>query len=238
MRDPVEIAKDHAARKALDFIRDKNIIGIGTGSTIAKLIEYMALEKKLFSKKYYVSTSYDTAIKLSKIGFKVLNMLSIDTIDVYVDGADEVDNKFNMVKGRGAALFLEKMLAYFSEKRIFIVDYTKLVNILGSKKPIPVEVSPLLVTFIIKKLEKLGLNPKLRYAKGGKDGPIITDLGNFIVDLYVKAENPSQLHRTLKEIPGIIETGIFVNYVDVLVIGYPDRVEVRINERKNNRILK
>ncbi len=223
----VEKAKEKAAEKAIERVYDAEVIGVGTGSTVLKVLEKMSRERDVFKRKTYLASSYDTMIKLSKLGFKVVpSYFTSIKPEIYIDGADEVDKNLNMVKGRGAALLMEKILAYFSKKAIFIVDYTKLVNVLGSKKPIPVEVIPYAASYVYEELKKMSLNPKIRYAKIGKDGPIVTDLGNIIIDLYVKAIDPSGLELKLKSIPGVVETGLFVNLADEIIVGYPDRVEV------------
>lgn len=223
----IEKAKEKAAEKVLEYLHDVEVIGIGTGSTILKVIEKMSREGDIFKQKLYLASSYDTMIKLSKLGFRVIpSFFTGVKPEIYVDGADEVDGNLNLVKGRGAALFMEKILAYFSEKTFFLVDYTKLVDILGSKKPIPVEVVPYAASYVYEELEKMKLNPRVRYAGKGKDGPVITDLGNIIIDLYVKVSDPSSLELQLKNIPGIVETGLFVNLADKVIVGYPNRVEV------------
>ncbi len=227
MSDLIEKAKELAASEAIKYLYDAEIIGVGTGSTVAKVIEKMASEFNVFSKKLYIPTSYDTTLKLQKLGFKVLTSSFLPRkVDVYVDGADEVAKNLAMIKGRGGALLREKILAYYSEKRVFLVDYTKLVNVLGEKKPLPVEVIPVAAGWVFMELEKRGFNPKIRMCVKGKDGPAITDSGNMIIDLHVKIHEPERLEAELKAIPGIVETGLFVKLADIVIIGYPEKVDV------------
>lgn len=227
MDKSIEKAKERAAEKAVEFLFDAKIIGVGTGSTVFKVLEKMHERKDVFSSKLYIPSSYDTMIKLSSLGFKIIPNYFINVKpETYVDGADEVDRSLNMVKGRGAALFSEKILAYFSKRRVFVIDYSKLVNTLGYKKPIPVEVVPYAASYVFEELKNMGLNPKIRYVKNGKDGPVITDLGNIIIDLHVKVEDPLKLESRLKKIPGIVETGLFVKLAEIVIVGYPDKVEV------------
>ncbi len=227
MSNLVEESKDKAASKALSFLYDAEIIGVGTGSTVEKLIAKIDEERDVFSSKFFIASSYDTLAKLQSLG---LNVVSTGFLtkkpDVYVDGADEATRNLVLIKGRGGALLREKILAYFSKKRIYIIDYTKLVNVLGEKKPLPVEVVPYALGWVIKELERRGLNPKVRMCGKGKDGPVITDSGNAIIDLYVKILNPESLEKELKKIPGVVETGLFINLADMVIVGYPDRVDV------------
>jgi len=223
----VEKAKEMAASKALNYLYDAEIIGVGTGSTIKKLIAKIGLERDVFSAKIFVPSSYDTLIKLQSLGLKVVSTeFLIKKPDVYVDGADEVTRNLVLIKGRGGALLREKILAYFSKKRIYIVDYTKLVSVLGEKKPLPVEVVPYALGWVLSELRKKKLNPRIRMCRNGKDGPVITDSGNTIIDLYVKIQDPESLERELKGIPGIVETGLFINLADMVIVGYPNKVDV------------
>ncbi len=227
MSSLIEEAKEKAASEALRYLYDAEIIGIGTGSTVEKLIAKMGSEKDVFSNKTFIASSYDTLIKLQNLGLKVISTEFLtEKPDAYVDGADEVTRNLEMIKGRGGALLREKILAYFSKKRIYIVDYTKIVNVLGEKKPLPVEVMPYALGWVFNELVREGLNPKIRICGKGKDGPVITDSGNVIIDLYVKIRDPESLERELKKIPGIVETGLFINLADMVIVGYPDRVDV------------
>jgi len=227
IEEVIERAKERAAEKAIEFLFDAKIIGVGTGSTVFKVLEKMHERKDVFSNKSYIPSSHDTMIKLSSLGFRVIPSYFTNVRpETYVDGADEVDKNLNMIKGRGAALFTEKILAYFSKRRVFVIDYSKLVSTLGYKKPIPVEVVPYAASYVFEELKNMGLNPKIRYVKDGKDGPVITDLGNIVIDLHVKVEDPLKLELNLKKIPGIVETGLFVKLADIVIVGYPGKVEV------------
>jgi len=227
MSSLVEKAKERAASEALNYLYDAEIIGVGTGSTVEKLIAKIGLEKDAFSTKMFVASSYDTLIKLQSLGLKVVpTEFLAKKPDVYVDGADEVTRNLMLIKGRGGALLREKILAYFSKRKIYIVDYTKLVNVLGEKKPLPIEVIPYAVGWVINELVKRKLNPKIRMCRNGKDGPVITDSGNIVIDLYIKIRDPESLEKELKSIPGIVETGLFINLADAVIVGYPDKVDV------------
>jgi len=135
-----------------------------------------------------------------------------------------VDYELNMIKGRGGALTMEKILAYNSELRVFIADYTKLSERLG-RKPIPVEVISAATRMVLRKLRELGFEVSVR--KGtGKDGPVITDVGGIILDLHVDSvDDPRELYNKLKLIPGVVEVGLFIDLADLVILGYPEGVK-------------
>ena len=218
-------AKRNAAKKALEYLLEAETIGIGTGSTVNELIGLMRDNRDKFKDKIYIASSYDTMIKLMNLGFKVLHPIAITNIDIYIDSADEVDNNLNMIKGGGAALTLEKILAYYANKRIFIIDYTKKVDWLGKKHPIPIDVIPYAASMIINKLESLGFKAEIRSIIKGKYGPVISDIGGIIID--IKINKPIDIRKfnfELKSIPGVIETGLFIDLADTVIIGYEDGV--------------
>ncbi|MCD6278436.1 MAG: ribose-5-phosphate isomerase RpiA [Desulfurococcales archaeon] len=220
-------AKLSAAKKAMEFIADAEVIGVGTGSTVEVFISLLGESKSEWRGRVFTASSIDTALKLGDLGFKVLHPVSIEKLDVYVDGADEVDRELNMIKGGGAALTLEKIMTYYSDRRVFIVDYTKLVGYLGEKHPVPLDVQQQALNLVCRYLSKRGYKPKIRYATKGKYGPIISDVGGVIVDVYPqKRFDPLELERELTSLPGVIETGLFVGLADFVVVGYEERAEV------------
>ncbi|RLG77769.1 MAG: ribose 5-phosphate isomerase A [Thermoprotei archaeon] len=223
----VNKAKLNAARKAVEFITDAEVIGVGTGSTVEMFIKILSELGSDFRDKVFTASSIDTVLKLSDIGLKVLHPASIERIDVYVDSADEVDRDLNMIKGGGAALTLEKILTYYSSKRIFIVDHTKLVSHLGEKHPVPIDVQPYALRMVYSYLLRQGYNPKIRYSVKGKYGPVISDIGGVIIDVYPPKDfDPQELERELASLPGVIETGLFIGLADYVIVGYEDRVNV------------
>ncbi len=230
----IEKAKARAASVALNYLLEARVIGIGTGTTVGVLIEKLANDSR-FKGKLFVPSSIDTALKLSKLGFNVLYPATISEIDVYVDSADEVDPNLNMIKGGGAALTQEKVLTYFSKRRIFIVDHRKLVSFLGTFSPVPIEVIPNAITMILTLLRKQGYKASLRLSSKGKYGPITSDNGGIIIDIYTgKIEDPEELDIRLKNIPGVIETGIFTRLADIVIVGYPDTVKILKSERRSS----
>ena len=228
MGDQISLAKLNAASKALELISNAKVIGVGTGSTVEKFIQVLSNRKERFEDRIFVASSIDTVLKLSEAGFRVVKTMSIKSIDVYVDGADEVDPQLNMIKGGGAALTLEKILAYYSLRRVFIVDYRKLVKELGTNHFIPIEVLPKALGMVMNKLRKLGYDVRLRYPSEGKYGPVVSDVGGVIIDVFPEGgiKNPAEVDSELKSLPGVIETGLFIKLADHVIVGYANRVEV------------
>lgn len=219
----VELAKEMAARAAVEEAVGFSVIGVGTGTTVEKFIE-IASHREEFKEKLYVPSSIDTALKLARAGLRVLDPSY--ALEVYVDGADEVDSHLNMIKGGGAAMTMEKVLAFYASRRVFIVDYTKLVRRLGEKHPVPIEVLPRALELVLRKLKSMGLRAEPRIAPRGKAGPLLADTGGVVVDVFTgPIDDPKGLDRELRSLPGVVETGLFIGYADVVYVGWPDRVE-------------
>ncbi len=226
--DEVEKAKLMAAKHAFKLIHPSHrVIGMGTGSTVEKFIQILGEKRGLFHDKVFIASSIDTALKLREHGFRVVSAATIDKIDIYIDGADEVDPEMNMIKGGGAAHVLEKILAYNAGTRIFIVDYTKLVSRLGEKHPVPVEVLPEALLLVYRRIKGLGLRADIRKSRGGKYGVVVSDTRGIIIDVHLdKPFDVVKLDRALHEIPGVVGTGFFIGLADKVIVGYPDHVEV------------
>ncbi len=215
--------KQVAGEKAVEFVRDGMIVGLGTGSTVFYSIRKIAELVKDGIKIKGVSTSKQTTELASSLGIKLVSINDVKEINLTIDGADEVDQQLNGIKGGGGALFFEKIVAYSSSKVIWVVDSTKMVQKLG-KFPMPVEVGPFGYKRLYKKLRTEGLNPVIRVSNGE---PIRTDSYNYILDLHLdQIDNPNELGTWLKGIPGIIEHGLFVDYVDQVIVGRGDSAEV------------
>jgi ribose 5-phosphate isomerase A len=218
-------AKKRAAERAVEFVADGQIIGLGTGSTSRYAIEALAQRVRAGLRIQGVATSEATAQKARALGITVLGLNDVSAIDLTIDGADEVDEAFNMIKGGGGALTREKLVALASKRRVFIIDETKLVNRLGEGWPLPVEVLPFSWRHARSRIAQLGCEPQLRMSG---ERPFETDNGNYILDCRFKGiDEPRRIERCLKLIPGVVECGLFIDVADVLVIGWPDRVEVR-----------
>ncbi len=207
-----------AAARLISELDDVRVIGVGTGSTVAHFIS-AASRDGLLDGKVLVPSSMDTLVKLSRMGYHPVHPASGVSIDVYVDGADEVDPQGRLVKGRGAALLGEKILAFNSRYNIIVVDESKLVSRLGERKPIPVEVSQWALRYFVDWARKEGYNPVIREG-GGKDGPVVSDWGGMIVDLFTGGLNdPVGFEAKVKMVPGVIEVGVFVDLVDTVIVG-------------------
>ncbi|MEM0002506.1 MAG: ribose 5-phosphate isomerase A [Desulfurococcaceae archaeon] len=227
----VELSKLKASEEACRMISEisgVNVVGLGTGSTVRKFIEVCFLQLRKFK---IVASSPDTVVFTKKLGLYALDTLSVDEVDLYIDGADEVSTQLDMVKGRGGALLREKTLAYISNIRVYVVDYTKYTGLdYLYVKPIPIEVVPVALNYVIRSIKKTGLFEPFLRTGGGKDGPVVTDNGNYIIDLkpLKPVQNPREVHYSLKSIHGVVETGLFPSgeLVDVVIVGYPDRAVV------------
>ncbi len=192
--------KKNCAKKALEFLRDDIILGIGTGSTANEFIELLAPWKSRV--QAVIASSEETAKRLRALKMPLVELNEVNTIDLYVDGADEITTHLQMLKGGGGALTREKILAAASKKFICIATASKLVPVLG-KFPLPIEVIPMARSFVAREIVKLGGQPEYRI--GFK-----TDNGNVILDChYMDCTDPSALEAQLNNIPGIITNGLF-----------------------------
>ena len=221
--------KKAAAEKAVEFIESGMLVGLGTGSTVRFLIESLAEKIKNGLDIKAISTSNATSRFAESLGIAVLNFSDVDEIDLTIDGADEVDPNLNGIKGGGGALLNEKIVASSSKINIWMVDSTKRVERLG-KFPLPIEVVPFGANHTFNKLLSLGYNPKFRSADGNN---YVTDGNHFIIDLQLnKIEKPEKLNNKLLLIPGVVETGLFLEICDMLIISAEDECEIITKKRK------
>ena len=216
--------KEKAAEKALEFVENGIVLGLGSGSTVRIFIEKLGeLGKKEGLRIEVIPTSYDTEIMAVKNGLRVTSLLEHPEPDLCVDGADQVDRNLNLIKGGGGALTREKIVAEASKKFYVIVDESKIVESLNM--PIPVEILPFAYGFVKKRLKELGYNCKLRMSVK-KLGPVISDNGNYIADVEVEKIDVGRIERDFK-IPGIIEHGVFPSeMVDLVIVGRKDGAEI------------
>lgn len=208
--------KEVVAHKIASKVKDKDIIGVGSGSTVyVALFAIADRVKKENLQIEVIPSSMEISMACIQLGIPQTTLLDKKP-DWTFDGADEVDSEHNLIKGRGGALFKEKLLISNSAETYILVDKSKLVNKLGEKFPVPVEVFPLALSYVEQELRKLGANDVvLRLAKG-KDGPIITENGNFILDARFQSIEKTMEAR-IKAITGVIESGLFIGY-DVQII--------------------
>lgn len=208
--------KKAVGRAALQYVKPGEILGVGTGSTVDCFID--ALKESGISIPACVSSSVRSTKKLEQYGFKVLDLNEVERIGVYVDGADEIDPHFAMIKGGGGALTREKIVAMVSDRFVCIADQSKKVDVLG-KFPLPIEVIPMAVRAVIRELEKLGGKPVLR--------DFTTDNGNKILDVHgLQIEDPVQWEQKLNQIVGVVTVGLFAaRGADVLLLGTDEGVQ-------------
>jgi ribose 5-phosphate isomerase A len=208
--DPQE-KKRRAALAALEYVREGMILGVGTGSTVNAFIDALAESGKHLQAA--VSSSNASTARLASHGFKVIDLNEVGALDVYIDGADESTRARHLIKGGGAALTREKIIAAASKQFVCIVDDTKLVATLG-KFPLPVEVIPMARRYVASKLTALGGQPVFR------DG-VVTDNGNHILDVHnLTINDPVTLEQKINQIVGVVTVGLFAKRgADVLIIG-------------------
>jgi len=223
----MEELKKLVAKEALRYIDDDMIIGLGTGSTTAYFIQMLG--KKLMTEEledvYGIPTSHQSRLLALESGIPVVTLDEVDAIDIAVDGADEVDPHLNLIKGRGAALTMEKIIEYRAGTFIVLVDESKLVEYLGQKMSVPIEVIPAAWRAIKEELEVFNATAELRMGVK-KDGPVITDNGNFILDAkFIKIEDPLDMEIELNNIPGVVENGIFADIADIVLVGTKEGVK-------------
>src|SRR5215471_5215701 len=217
--------KRRAAERALEFVHDGNVVGLGTGSTAKFAIEGLGKRVKEGLSITGVATSIATERLAREVGIQVISLNEAGTIDVTLDGADEVDPRFNMIKGGGGALTREKLVALASTKRVILIDESKLVSKLGMSRSLPVEVLPFAWSFSARLLSELGCVANLRQQG---ETPSLTDNGNYILDCeFGPIDEPAVLEHRIKLLPGVIESGLFIGIADMLVIGLDDRTEIR-----------
>jgi len=220
----IEDAKRRAVLKALQPIRSGWIIGLGSGTTTAyALAEIARLSRARHFELSVVPTSHQIENLAISHGLRIKTMNEAHTVDYAIDGADQVEvPSLNLIKGGGGALLREKVVDSTAHKLAIVVDETKIVKHLGDKQPIPVEVFPFAYKSVQVKLTNMGARARLRESSG-KVGPVITDNGNFILDAdFGRLENPSRLNRQLKMLPGLVETGLFLNMADRVYVGRGD----------------
>lgn len=210
--------KKAAAVKALEFIRNDTIVGVGTGSTVNYFIDALASIKGNI--KGAVSSSEESSKRLKSHGIEVFDLNNIDVLDVYIDGADEITKHMSMIKGGGAALTREKIVAAVAKQFICIADDSKQVEILGNF-PLPVEVIPMARSYVARELVKLGGDPEYRQG-------VVTDNGNVIIDVHnLSIIDPKKLEASINAIVGVVTNGLFADRgADVLILGSNNGTQV------------
>jgi ribose 5-phosphate isomerase A len=220
--DAVTLMKQQVGKAAADRVQSGTIVGLGTGSTTAYAIQYIGerLQKGELKDIKGIPTSFQASVLAKKYGIPLTSLDEVDRIDVAIDGADEVDPQKQLIKGGGAAHTREKIVDSLAEQFIVVVDSSKLVDKLGLGFLLPVEVIPMAMTPVMRAIQSLGGEPTLRMGVK-KAGPVVTDEGNLVIDVKFAngIENPAELEKTLNNIPGVLENGLFVDTADVILVG-------------------
>jgi ribose 5-phosphate isomerase A len=215
--------KKDAAAEAAQFIRHGMIVGLGTGSTAKHMIRALGEKVRAGMNLRGVPTSQETATLAKQAGIPLLDADNRWEIDVAIDGADQVDPQFNLIKGGGGALLKEKIVAASAKQFIVVVDYTKQVSVLGGSFPLPIEVVPFGWGSTAREIESLTKSRVVLRERSG--APFLTEAGHFIVDVHLdRIAQPGDLETALNLIPGVVETGLFVGRTDVLIVGTPQGV--------------
>jgi len=215
-----EEAKKRVCLEAVKHVKDGFIIGLGSGSTVAYAIQETG--KRIQQRKLRilgVPTSYQTMMLAVQCGIPITTLNEHPQLNMTIDGADQIDSQLNLIKGMGGALTREKIVASAAKQFVVVADETKLTEKLGANCAVPVEVLPFALPTVASKMRAMEGKPVLREAKG-KVGPVVTDNGNFILDVDFGLINaPKKLDSQMKSIPGVVETGLFVEMADIVYVG-------------------
>lgn len=212
--------KKQAGYKAAELIRNGQKVGLGTGSTATHLVNRLAERIRTEGLQVQaVSTSWSTTLQCRQLGIPLLDMGEVSHLDIVIDGADEIDSSRNLIKGRGAAHLLEKIVASMADTYVVVADESKKVSQLGEKFAVPLEVLPAAIGLVTARVEALGGKVAVRIGAPGKDGPVISDSGNLIVDAkFPTIPDAASLARQLEAIPGMLGHGLFVGLVHKVIL--------------------
>lgn len=220
--------KTASALKAVELIRNNSIIGLGAGSTMAFMVEYLADEVKNGLQIQVASSSFSTRELLLQKGFKVLSIQDIAEIDIYFDGCDLVDKNLNALKSGGGIHTIEKLLASMAKEFILVVDTTKYVGEFNTDFPLVVEFLPQALSFVPATVKRLfeGALTSIRFSNK-KDGPVITENGNYLLDIKFNTWPPLDiLAASIKEIAGIVDSSLFYGLVNKVIVASTDGVTI------------
>jgi ribose 5-phosphate isomerase A len=215
--------KQAAALKAIEFVRDGMVVGLGTGSTARHMVVALGEKVRAGMSLRGVPTSAETAALATRAGIPLIDTENRWEIDVAIDGADQVDRDFNLIKGGGGALLKEKIVAASARQFIVMIDHTKQVPVLGGSFPLPIEVIPFGWGSTARGIETLTKGRVVLRERNG--APFKTEAGHFIVDAHIdRIDRPGELESALNLIPGVVETGLFVGRTNILIVGTPHGV--------------
>ena len=224
--------KKIAAHQAAEYVKDKMVVGLGTGSTAALAVEAIARKVREGCRILGIPTSVETENLAKRLGVPLTTLEAHPEVDVTIDGADEVDPNFNLIKGLGGALLREKIVASATKQEIIVVDESKLVERLGTHAPVPVEVVPFGWTRCRKELQALGGKVELRYQGSA---PFVTDNGHYILDTWFgPLVDPYRLAEVIEAIVGVVEHGLFLDMAHVVIVGREEGVSIYAVDRGNS----
>jgi ribose 5-phosphate isomerase A len=217
-----DLEKEAVARASLRFVRDGNIVGLGTGSTAAYVVRFLGERVQAGLKIRGIPTSVQTKELAASVGIPLTTLDEFQQIDVTIDGADEFDPQLHLIKGGGGALLREKIIASASRQVVIIADSSKQVAVLG-KFPLPVEVIPFAQLLVAKRIAALGAAVKLRL--DAKGDPFVSDEGHHILDCgFGQILDPPTLARQLSDMPGVVEHGLFIDLASVVLMAKGENV--------------
>lgn len=219
-----EVEKAEAARKSIEYVQDGMVVGLGTGTTAKYVLQSLGERVREGLKIRGIPTSKASAALAASLKIPLTTLDDVESIDVTIDGADEIGPGLSLIKGGGGALLHEKIVATSSKRLVIVADEQKRVDQLG-RFPLPVEVIPFAEAPVRRQLEKLGANPKLRIAQDGT--PYITDEGNFIFDCnYGRISDPQAVAQAIKSLTGVVEHGLFLGLASVAIIAGDSGIQV------------
>jgi len=220
-----EEAKRRVAVEAVKHLQEDFVVGLGSGSTAAYVIQEIGRQMLRDGLRVLgVPTSNQAMMLAVRSGIPLTTLDEYPSLDLAIDGADQIDQKLNLIKGGGGAMTREKIVASAAKQFVIVADETKLVEKLGTECRLPVEVLPFALATVTTDIKELGGKPLLREGRG-KVGPVVTDNGNFIVDIdFGSINNAEELNQQLKLIPGVVETGLFIKMADIVYLGKPDGI--------------
>lgn len=224
-QDVMVAEKQAAARRAVEFVADGMALGLGSGTTMLHVLDALGERVRAGPRVVGVPTSETTAARARALGIPLTTLAERPELDLALDGADEIDPRLDLVKGRGGSLLREKVVAVAARRLVIVADASKLVPTLGTQAPLPVEVVPFAAAWCALRLERLDARPVLR---GGTERPFVTNNGNWILDCaFGPIADAVALAAAIRALPGVVEHGFFLGMADTAVIAHPGgRIEV------------
>ena len=226
--------KEMAAREAVKYVDDDMVVGLGSGTTATIAIKLLGEKVKEGLSIIGIPTSKESERVAEEAGIPIGELRAHPPVDLTIDGADEVDPNLNLIKGLGGALVREKIVASHSNLEIIVVDDGKMVERLGLRAPVPVEILKFAHDATINRLEKLGCVCKIRLRH---DQPFVTDNGNLIVDCrFPEIDDPQKLEAAINAVPGVVDNGLFVGMVDKVIVATNDGIKIFEKESMIKRV--